>query len=222
MVEGVYKELENLSEQTEKILGASLVKYDPRYILTTETLDETTDYLAAEIKVRFPGTEVTIKMFEAVGELMPERREVFFNNHRIATVFPTIACHAFLSLNIHIPYDINKYTVRVASIDTSITLMYSMWFAGLQNTVGRRILCVIQALIDIEAHMRLDSPRESKISLFPFTCLGHQPSLPELKKAHRQRILAKKAKVREYLNSILLKSAKKTRKNSQNKVIEKA
>ena len=148
---------------------------------------------------------------------MPERREVFFNNHRIATIFPTVACHAFLSLNIHIPYD-KGYTVRVASVDSSITLLYSMWFAGLQNTVGRRILCVVQALIDIEAHMRLEKPRESKISLFPFTCLGHQPSLPELKKAHRERVLAKKVKVREYLNSILLKSAKKTRKNTKEKV----
>lgn len=217
MVEGIYKELENHTEKTEKVLGSSLIKYDPRYILTTETLDETTDYLAAELKARFPATEITIKMFEAVGELMPERREVFFNNHRIATIFPTVACHAFLSLNIHIPYD-KGYTVRVASVDSSITLLYSMWFAGLQNTVGRRILCVVQALIDIEAHMRLEKPRESKISLFPFTCLGHQPSLPELKKAHRERVLAKKVKVREYLNSILLKSAKKTRKNTKEKV----
>ena len=148
---------------------------------------------------------------------MPERREIFYDTRRIATIFPTVACHAFLSLNIHIPYD-QSYTVRVASVDTSITLLYSMWYAGLQNTVGRRILCVIQALIDIEAHMRLNSPRESKISLFPFTCVGHQPSLPELKKAHRERVIAKKEKVREYLDSILLKSAKKTRKNTKEKV----
>ena len=221
MVEGIYKELEVHTEKTENVLGASLIKYDPRYILTTETLDETTDYLAGELKARFPVANISIKMFDAVGELMPERREVFYDTRRIATIFPTVACHAFLSLNIHIPYD-QGYTVRVASVDTSITLLYSMWYSGLQNTVGRRILCVIQALIDIEAHMRLNSPRESKISLFPFTCLGHQPSLPELKKAHRERVIAKKEKVRKYLDSILIKNSKKTRKNSQNKVIEKA
>jgi len=214
MVEGIYKALEEHSTETETILGSSLVKYDPRYILTTETLDETTDYLAAELKARFPATEVTIKTFEEVGELMPERREVFFDNRRIATVFPTIACHAFLSLSIHIPYDPTKYLVRVASVDSSITLLYSMWFSGLQNTVGRRILCVIQALIDIEAHMRLENPRESKISLFPFTCLGHQPSLPELKKAHRERVLAKKEAVRLYLEKLMSKTqTRKTRSN---------
>jgi len=214
MVEGIYKALEEHSAETETILGSSLVKYDPRYILTTETLDETTDYLAAELKARFPATEVTIKTFEEVGELMPERREVFFDNRRIATVFPTIACHAFLSLSIHIPYDPTKYLVRVASVDSSITLLYSMWFSGLQNTVGRRILCVIQALIDIEAHMRLENPRESKISLFPFTCLGHQPSLPELKKAHRERVLAKKEAVRLYLEKLMSKTqTRKTRPN---------
>ena len=213
MVEGVYKALENHTAETEIILGQSLIKYDPRYILTTETLDETTNYLAAEIKARFPSADITVKEFTEMGELMPERREVFFDKRRIATIFPTVACHAFLSLNIHIPYDETKYIVRVASVDSSITLLYSMWFAGLQKTVGLRILCVIQALIDIEAHMRLEKPRESKISLFPFTCLGHQPSLPELKKAHRERVLAKKDEVREYLEKLMKRS--RTRKSSQ-------
>jgi len=160
--------------------------------------------------------DVTIKPFKEMGELMPERREVFFDTRRIATIFPTIACHAFLSLNIHIPYDETKYLVRVASVDSSITLLYSMWFAGLQNTVGRRILCVIQALIDIESHMRLNSPHESKISLFPFTCLGHQPSLPELKKAHRERVLAKKESVRAYIEKAMKRS--QTRKIKINAV----
>ena len=214
MVEGVYKALAEHTAETEIILGSSLVKYDPRYIITTETLDETTDYLAAELKARFPATDVSIKNFEEVGELMPERREVFFDSRRIATIFPTTACHAFLSLSIHIPYDAEKYIVRVASVDSSITLLYSMWFSGLQNTVGRRILCVIQALIDIEGHMRLNSPRESKISLFPFTCLGHQPSLPELKKAHRERVLAKKESVRVYLEKLMSKDRTQTRKKS--------
>ena len=210
MVEGVYKALAEHSAETETILGSSLVKYDPRYILTTETLDETTDYLAGELKARFPAEDITIKQFQEFGELMPERREVFFDKRRIATIFPTTACHAFLSLNIHVPYDTTKYLVRVASIDSSITLLYSMWFAGLQNTVGLRILCVIQALIDIEGHMRLNSPRESKISLFPVTCLGHQPSLPELKKAHRERVLAKKESVRAYIEKLMKRS--RTRK----------
>jgi hypothetical protein len=214
MVEGVYKALADHSAKTETILGSSLVKYDPRYIITTETLDETTDYLAAELKARFPATDVTIKPFEEMGELMPERREVFFDKRRIATIFPTTACHAFLSLNIHVPYDNTKYLVRVASVDSSITFLYSMWFSGLQNTVGRRILCVVQALIDIEGHMRLNSPRESKISLFPFTCLGHQPSLPELKKSHRERVLAKKESVRLYLEKLMTKT--QTRKNKVN------
>jgi len=214
MVEGVYKALEDHTAKTEIILGQSLIKYDPRYILTTETLDETTNYLAAELKAQFPSTDITIKEFEEVGEIMAERREIFFDKRRIATIFPTVACHAFLSLNIHIPYDETKYIVRVASVDSSITLLYSMWFAGLQKTVGLRILCVIQALIDIEAHMRLENPRESKISLFPFTCLGHQPSLPELKKAHRERVLLKKEEVREYLEKVMKRS--RTRKSKIN------
>ena len=64
--------------------------------------------------------------------------------------------------------------------------------------------------------MRLDSPLDSKISLFPFTCLGHQPSLPELKKSHRERVLAKKESVRAYIEKIMKRS--QTRKIKTNAV----
>ena len=207
MMEGIYKALQEQTAETEKVLGKSLIKYDPRYILLTETLDETTDYLAAEAKAEFPANNVEIRKFEAMGELLPERREVMFGGRRIATIFPTVACHAFYTMNISLPDDKkdNPYLVRVASIDTSIQILYAMWFGKLQKTVGMRILCVLQSLIDVDAHMRLDNPKNSKISLFPYTCLGHQPSLPELKKAHRERVLEKKESVKKYLESILLK-----------------
>ena len=102
--------------------------------------------------------------------------------------------------------------MRVASIDSAITILYEMWFTGLQNSVGRRILCLLQTLVEIEAHMRLDNPKESKISLFPFTCIGHQPSLPELKKSHRARVHAKKEEVRKYLETKLLSKTRKIKK----------
>jgi hypothetical protein len=208
MMEGIYKALQEQTAETEKVLGKSLIKYDPRYVLLTETLDETTDYLAAEAKAEFPANEVEIRKFEAMGELLPERREVMFGGRRIATIFPTVACHAFYTMSISLPDDKrdSPYLVRVASIDTSIQILYAMWFGKLQKTVGMRILCVLQSLIDVDAHMRLDNPKNSKISLFPYTCLGHQPSLPELKKAHRERVLEKKESVKKYLESILEKN----------------
>jgi len=209
MVEGIYKALQERTATTEKILGLSLIKYDPRYIIITETLDETTEYLAAEAKAEFPANEVEIHKFKEIGELLPERREVMFAGRRIATIFPTVACHAFYTMSISLPKledDTESYLVRVASMDTSITLLYAMWFGKLQRTVGLRILCVLQSLIEVEAHMRLDNPKESKITLFPYTCLGHQPSLPELKKAHRVRVLEKKESVKKYLESILQKT----------------
>jgi hypothetical protein len=221
MLEGIYKALQEQSATTEKILGTSLIKYDPRYVIITETLDETTNYLAAETKAQFPANEVKILTFKELGELLPERREVMFAGRRIATIFPTVACHAFYTMSISLPDNKKKqsseeekkseeektesYLVRVASMDTSITLLYAMWFGKLQKTVGLRILCVLQSLIEVEAHMRLDNPKESKITLFPYTCLGHQPSLPELKKAHRERVLEKKESVKKYLESILHK-----------------
>lgn len=222
MLEGIYKALRERTLETEEILGKELVKYDPRYILVTETFDETTSSIAAEIKAQFPTVPVEILEFPEFGEVLPKRNEILFGGKRLATIFPTVACHAFLTMSLKLPTDNNVYLVRVASIDTAITLLYGMWFTGLQKTVGRRILCVLQALVDIEAHMRLENPRESKISLFPLTCLGHQPSLPELKKQHKIRVESKKKEIRIYLEKTLqrlLKNERNTRKvkDSDNK-----
>jgi hypothetical protein len=213
MLEGIFKALQNQTEKTEFILGSSLVRYDPKYILTTETLEETTSYLAGELKACFSETDVVIRSFPGIGEILPARNEVFFGGRRIATLFPTVACHAFITMSLHIPYDKTLYLVRVASIDTAISMLYAMWFSGLQNAVGKRILCVLQSLIDIEAHMRLVNPRASKISLLPVTCLGYEPSLPELKKAHRERVKEKKSEVHAYLEKTLTKLLR-TNKNS--------
>ena len=212
MVESVYKALIEHRDTAETLIGSSLVKYNPLYVLTTETLEETTNYLAAELKAAYPATLVEIKPYVSIGDVVPQRNEVYFGKRRVATIFPTVACHAFLTLNIHLPYDPVKYLVRVASIDSAITILYEMWFTGLQNSVGRRILCLLQTLVEIEAHMRLDNPKESKISLFPFTCIGHQPSLPELKKSHRARVHAKKEEVRKYLETKLLSKTRKIKK----------
>jgi hypothetical protein len=73
-------------------------------------------------------------------------------------------------------------------------MYYAMYFADLQGYLPVRLLCVIQELIELEAGRRKDAAegRAEPHDVFPLECIGHQPTMPELKKAHRARIQEKK------------------------------
>lgn len=126
--------------------------------------------------------------FEAVGELLPARTELRTSRKSlVAVVFDTVACHSYTTLQQPAGY-------RLGSIDLLIQMYYAMYFTELQGYLPVRLLCVIQELIELEATQRgaAAATGAPPHDVFPLECVGHQPSLPELKKAHRARVTAKR------------------------------
>jgi hypothetical protein len=124
----------------------------------------------------------------AMGELLPGRTEWRTGRRRlVAVVFESVACHAYTTLKEPVNY-------RLASLDLMIQMYYAMYFAGLQGYVPVRLLCLIQELIEMEGSRRMESIRDGAPAhdVFPLDCIGHQPSMPELKKAHRERVREKR------------------------------
>jgi len=127
---------------------------------------------------------LTPTVFDALGELLPARTELRLDDELRAVVFQTVACHNFVEL---------KDGYRLGSLDLLIQMYYAMYFANLQEYVSVRLLCVIHELIELEAARRLEAAETGDvIDVFPLECAGHQPSIPELKKAHRERIIEKR------------------------------
>jgi hypothetical protein len=128
---------------------------------------------------------------EAQGELLPARSEFKSEGALIAVVFATVACHAYTTVA-----DANKRTIRLASIDLLIQMYYALYFMELKHYVPDSILCTIQRLIEMEARQR-SHPATPLKEAFPLDCIGHQPTMPELKRAHRSRLLDYKKKQRK-------------------------
>jgi hypothetical protein len=129
---------------------------------------------------------------EAMGELLPPRTEYRTGRKRlVAVVFETVACHAYTTLREPAGY-------RLGSLDLLIQMYYAMYFADLQGYLPVRLLCVIQELIDMEATRRQTAAAKGVPAhdVFPLECLGHQPTMPELKKAHRARVREKQKELR--------------------------
>jgi hypothetical protein len=125
--------------------------------------------------------------FEALGELLPARTELRSKRKLVAVVFETVACHSYTTLKSPANY-------RLGSIDLLIQMYYAMYFAELKGYLPVRLLCIIQELIELEGARRRAAVVEGAKAhdVFPLECVGHQPSMPELKKAHRVRVLEKK------------------------------
>lgn len=137
-------------------------------------------------------------VYPAIGELLPARTEYRTAKGRLAAVvFETVSCHAYTTL----PSPPAPPGYRLASLDFLIQMYSAFHFTGLQGYIPVRIQCVIHALIDMESERRyLAAGLSGKTKLtahdvFPLECIGHQPTLPELKKAHRLRVREKRVEL---------------------------
>ena len=126
------------------------------------------------------------KTYDALGELLPARIEFHKPSGTLAAVvFDTVACHA---------YQVEAGR-RIASLDLMIHMYYAIHFARLDDYFPLRAMCLIQSLVERQYRLykeavKTGAPIVSKI------CLGHQPQMPELKRAHRKRVLEKRDELR--------------------------
>lgn len=141
------------------------------------------------------------KRYEALGELLPARVELYQGSSLRAVVFETMACHSYTMA------DPTGY--RQGSMDLLIQMYYAMYFAELTEYLPVRLLCVIQELIHLEMKRRTAVARGKgePHDVFPLDCVGHQPTVPELKKSYRVRVAEKK----KDLNKALFRVSRKKR-----------
>jgi hypothetical protein len=134
------------------------------------------------------GDGIRAVKHDSLGELLPTRTELFSAGSVIAVVFETVSCHNYITLT-------NPAGYRLGSLDLLIQMYYAMYFAELNDYLPGRLLCLIQELIDVEHANRLRAAASGDTKghdVFPLDCVGHQPTMPELKRAHRERVKAKR------------------------------
>jgi len=149
---------------------------------------------------------------EAIGELLPARTE--FRNKQgdlIAVVFETVACHSYTTHP-----DAKNY--RIGSLDLLIEIYYAMYFAEITEYKEGRLLCLIRDLIEREQAARVNAVAKGLPAhdVFPLDCVGHQPTMPELKKAHRDRVREKKKDLAGALQIRGSEGVRRSRKQRRN------
>jgi hypothetical protein len=128
-----------------------------------------------------------ITKVEAVGgDLIPQMTIFLRQDVPFLVIISESACHSYYN----VPLDGNKY-LRVATIDTLVTLFFGLSLLKYKFTSLRALECLANELVEISYRAR------NKPDVFPFPfisllCSGHQTSLPSLIREKVKRLKKKK------------------------------
>ena len=117
--------------------------------------------------------QVKVIKHSSVGEILPEHFEVKVNNETIAFVYKTVACHSYNVISI------KKRKIRVATIDTMLSLYLAFIYINNPYYDVDRILCMSQFLFDVQQKNRLR--QKGILRRFSINCYGEQKSIEDVR-----------------------------------------
>jgi hypothetical protein len=127
----------------------------------------------------------------AIGELIPESREIVVGEETVAFLYKPIACHNYNVITLGTvglsgakeakgeAKGKNKKNVRVATIDTMLSFYLAFLYADVNYYYKDRILCMAKFLFDVEQANRLE--QKGVLKRFSIDCYGKQPTLESMR-----------------------------------------
>jgi hypothetical protein len=136
-----------------------------------------------------PHAQLKIVHLHPQGDILPELYGIQKDGRLICAFVQAHACHSYNTVSIS-----SKETLRIASLDTAIALMYALSYTkGLHGLVPKSFHCVADSLVSISMRTR-DKNHSGVFPLFVQSCQGHQPTKASLLRQKAQRIQSLKQK----------------------------
>jgi len=192
-----------------------------------DVLAEDVDGTAAFVKERLVQTGINQKIniikHAAIGELIPESREIMIGEETVAFLYKPIACHNYNVITVPegegrgLSEEKDKKNVRVATIDTMLSFYLAFLYADVDYYYKDRILCMAKFLFDVEQANRLE--QKGVLKRFSIDCYGKQPTLESMRmeKSEMFEKLKDKKGTEEYERWFLKYSPKGQKKGQKNK-----
>ena len=108
-----------------------------------------------------------------IGEIIPLHYEIKVDNETIIFLYKPIACHSYNIINI------NNKSVKIATIDTMLSLYLAFLYADKPYYDPHRILCIANYLFKVQARNRLT--QKGVLKRFSIDCYGKQDTLESIK-----------------------------------------
>jgi hypothetical protein len=128
------------------------------------------DYLT---KIGLVAESLSVNNIGAVGEIVPACTIVKYEEVPTLLFVKETACHSYVTINL-----VGGKEVKVASIDTLVTLFMSFMFhAELEEIIARPLMCLIHEMILFSMRAREQGTLAPFLSI---TCSGHQKQIATL------------------------------------------
>jgi len=141
-----------------------------------DVLSESAEQTATIVKERleYDGfNKVRIVKHNAIGEVIPLHYEIKVGEESVAFIYEPIACHSYNTIEAY------GKSIRVASIDTILSLYLAFLYADREYFDEERILCMAAYLFDVQRKNRL--AQKGVLKRFPINCYGEQHTIDSIR-----------------------------------------
>ena len=206
-----------------------LVQSIPDFDVLAEDIDGTAAFVRERLGQAGINQKISIVRHAAIGELIPESREILVGEETVAFLYKPIACHNYNVVAIPEGKEgegrglseakgakgakgaKEGQKVRVATIDTMLSFYLAFLYADVDYYYKDRILCMAKFLFDVEQANRLE--QKGVLKRFSIDCYGKQPTLESMRmeKSEMFEKLKNKKGTEEYERWFLKYSPKEQR-----------
>ena len=161
--------------------------YQPDFDVLTEDIYGVGSKLQSVLADK--GYEAELVEHEGFGEIMSDHVEVKVGEDSVAFLYSPLACHNYNTIVV------NHRKVRIATIDTMLSLYLAFTFANRPYHDRERIFCMAKYMFEVQ--LATDLGRKGPFKRFSIDCIGHQERLEDillLKAAKHEELKEKKGK----------------------------
>lgn len=178
----------------------------PLYLYTSD-LEGDLKHFKYELE-HLSGKKIQATRIKAMGgDLIPQSIVLSRNDVPVVVLLSQSACHSYYSL----PLKYGK-AMRIATLDTLITLYFSMALLKYKYMSLSSLECLAQELVSISYRAR-NNPDTFPFPFISLVCGGHQTGLPSLIRAKVKRLQTTKRKVEKLLERSSVRNKTQRRKH---------
>jgi len=151
-------------------------KYKQKNIPDFDILAENPEEIALEVKNRLQRagiSNIKITHRDGIDEIISPHYEILVNNESIAFIYKPLSCHSYNLIHL------DKKPLKIASIDTMLSLYLAFTFANKDYYDNDRILCMAEYLFNIQEKHRLAN--KGLLQRFSVNCYGTQQTLADIR-----------------------------------------
>ena len=141
------------------------------------------------------GASVRIKEYSSKGiDILPSMKIISQGKKSLIFIISSVACYSYFNIPIK-----GNTNIKIASMDTLITLYFSLGLIESTFFNIGSIECMANKLVDISMHARRNLEKYP-LPFISIKCVGYQPSFPSLIREKVKRITEKRRNVQNVQN----------------------